>query len=500
VARFLYSDPGSHLVYQLSGRDMLGAVGRVGTLYEDSAGTILADIAEYVPAMPNTPGPVIASSQLTVDSTSRLPWFWGPASGLDTLYVTVNGGPLTLINAYYDPRIDAAIAAGGVNSFNGRVGVVLPAANDYAVADINGLTAALGGKASTAHAATHLPAGSDPLTTAIAGSSAVGDTAAAGTAQSFALSDHRHGRESFGAVTAQTSFGASSANGVATTDARSDHAHGTPAHGAAAHSAISLSDLAAPTADLSIGSHKLTNVSNGSGAQDAAAFGQIIPASLVDAAGDILVATADNTVARKAIGSAGRVLTVDTSQSDKLRWASIPGLCPLVAGRWYVAATGTVTTAIPAEATEKATPLYVGRSCTLTGLAVSVTVVGTSGAVVRLGIRADNSGEPGSVLYDSGGIDAVSSTGVKQVNPALAVTEGQIIWLSATVQGGAGTRPTISVSANVHLAGIGDTSVSTLLANHLGAYQATGITGALPSSPSWAGTASAHRVAVTAAA
>lgn len=107
VARFLYSDPGSHLVYQLSGRDMLGAVGRVGTLYEDSAGTILADIAEYVPATPNTPGPVIASSQLTVDSTSRLPWFWGPASGLDTLYVTVNGGPLTLINAYYDPRIDA---------------------------------------------------------------------------------------------------------------------------------------------------------------------------------------------------------------------------------------------------------------------------------------------------------------------------------------------------------------------------------------------------------
>lgn len=107
MARLLYSDPGSHLVYQLSGRDLGNAVGRVGTLYEDSAGTVLADIAEYVPATPNTPGPVIASSQLTVDSTSRLPWFWGPASGLDTLYVTVHGGPLTLINAYYDPRIDA---------------------------------------------------------------------------------------------------------------------------------------------------------------------------------------------------------------------------------------------------------------------------------------------------------------------------------------------------------------------------------------------------------
>ena len=123
VARLLYSDPGSHLVYQLSGRDLGNAVGRVGTLYEDAAGTVLADIAEYVPATPNTPGPVIASSQLTVDSTSRLPWFWGPASGLDTLYVTVHGGPLTLINAYYDPRIDAAIAGGGVNSVTAGAGL-----------------------------------------------------------------------------------------------------------------------------------------------------------------------------------------------------------------------------------------------------------------------------------------------------------------------------------------------------------------------------------------
>ncbi len=49
--------------------------------------------------------------------------------------------------------------------------------------------------APTAHAASHLPDGSDALTTAVAGASAPGDAAAVGTALSFARADHRHSRE-----------------------------------------------------------------------------------------------------------------------------------------------------------------------------------------------------------------------------------------------------------------------------------------------------------------
>jgi hypothetical protein len=59
--------------------------------------------------------------------------------------------------------------------------------------------------------------------------SAVGDSASAGAVGLAADSGHRHGREGFGSVTAQTSFGLASSNGVATTEARADHAHGTPA-------------------------------------------------------------------------------------------------------------------------------------------------------------------------------------------------------------------------------------------------------------------------------
>ena len=67
------------------------------------------------------------------------------------------------------------------------------------------------------------------LPTAAPTGSAVGDGSVTGTATTYSRTDHKHAREAFGAVTAQTSFGLSSSNGAATTDARSDHTHGTPA-------------------------------------------------------------------------------------------------------------------------------------------------------------------------------------------------------------------------------------------------------------------------------
>lgn len=74
----------------------------------------------------------------------------------------------------------------------------------------------------------------------------------------------------FGAVTAETAFGTSSANGTGTVAARNDHQHGNPTHINTDHSSINLSALAAPTADVSWGSHKITNLLDPTGAQDAA--------------------------------------------------------------------------------------------------------------------------------------------------------------------------------------------------------------------------------------
>lgn len=112
--------------------------------------------------------------------------------------------------------------------------------------------------------------GTPSLSNATPSTLAVGGSASTGTGTAPSRDDHTHGMPSFGSVTGQTTFGASSGNGSATTISRSDHTHGTPTHDNAAHSAINLSALAVPTANVSWGTYKITNLGDPSADQDAA--------------------------------------------------------------------------------------------------------------------------------------------------------------------------------------------------------------------------------------
>lgn len=103
----------------------------------------------------------------------------------------------------------------------------------------------------------------------------VGDTASAGTSANLARADHQHAAPSFGNVSASTTYGISAANGTSTSLARADHTHGTPVHDNAAHNSINLNALAAPTADVSLNSHKITNLATPTNATDAANKGYV---------------------------------------------------------------------------------------------------------------------------------------------------------------------------------------------------------------------------------
>jgi hypothetical protein len=53
-------------------------------------------------------------------------------------------------------------------------------------------------------------------------------------------------------------------------------------------------------------------------------FGQGIPETIVDAKGDLIAATAADTVARVAVGTNGYILTADSGSTPGLKWAAHP--------------------------------------------------------------------------------------------------------------------------------------------------------------------------------
>src|SRR4051795_2544528 len=86
---------------------ILSAAGDTVTVYTSAAGSPppLANIVTY-------PGGVaISGSTLNVDTNSQLPLFQGPNDSSDTLYVSVNGGPIVAIYARIDDRLDALAAS-----------------------------------------------------------------------------------------------------------------------------------------------------------------------------------------------------------------------------------------------------------------------------------------------------------------------------------------------------------------------------------------------------
>lgn len=108
--------------------------------------------------------------------------------------------------------------------------------------------------------------------------------------------------------------------------------------------------------------------------------GESIPKSLVDAKGDLIVATADNTPARLPVGTNGQVLTADSAQSAGVKWATPSSATP---GQYagVNAQTGTSYTLVLADQ---------GKFVTLTNASpITLTVPPNSSVAFPVGAQVD---------------------------------------------------------------------------------------------------------------
>lgn len=148
--------------------------------------------------------------------------------------------------------------------------------------------------------------------------------------------------------------------------------------------------------------------------------------STVDAKGDLLVGTADNTVGRLPVGSNGQVLVADSGEATGLKFADAPsgggggflGPVPYSGEYMFNAVRGGApnNSGTPTVGTLYCTPYYnLGAPFAVDRIAIHNGSAGGTGAVARLGAYTVGSdGRIGDLIFDAGTTEMIS-TGDKNI-------------------------------------------------------------------------------------
>lgn len=272
------------------------------------------------------------------------------------------------------------------------------------------------------------------------------------------------------------------------------------------------------------------------------ATGNVATDTIWDAKGDLAVATAADTAAKLTVGTDGYVLTADSAQTTGVKWAAASGgaastepyvtigntsglsaeraltagagitltdggansTATVATGHKKVMATGrylfiegasnaTSATAAVTNGRMLVGAVLVVQSCTIDRISFEVvTTPGGAGSVTRAGIyNSDANGLPSSLLLDAGTADT-TTTGIKEITVSQALTPG-LYWVTAVNQGAATPAATLRY-VNFTTAS-GGAGITPWLIGTWSSFNSwvsgqcfevnSGVTGALPSSPTF---------------
>ncbi len=210
----------------------------------------------------------------------------------------------------------------------------------------------------------------------------------------------------------------------------------------------------------------------------------MIAKGIIDAKGDLIVGTADNAYARKAVGANTRVLAADSTQSDGLAWVDAQPVIPTpVAGGYYP-----WTFANGAQANAEGIIMFcpvILPPGTIDRIMMSVvTTPGSAGSVHRLGLYTQRAGSrfgTMDLLVDAGTV-ATTSTGDKEATVSVTLTVPTLAFIACVQQGAPTTRAAVRSSGTNVYSQIGSGATGPFH-NALGGMKHVGaaVSGALPS-------------------
>jgi len=202
------------------------------------------------------------------------------------------------------------------------------------------------------------------------------------------------------------------------------------------HSGADITSGTVSTARLGTGAANNTTFLRGDQTWAAAGGSETLPASIIDAKGDVIVGTAADTAARLAVGADGQVLTADSGEASGVKWAAAAGgdSVPYVSGNYYSiqgSSSGAATTAgLNAAGRLGAHPVYLpAGSFQSIGVNIQVGAVSTW----RFGIYPNNPATMtpvGQTLLKDMGTISTNITGIASASSTFTISTAGIYWVA----------------------------------------------------------------------